>query len=710
MSQELGNKLSEAVNKAADKTVSVENYELSHSNTNQQFHGEKFEEIAYDLVEMKSAYHRIDKSYNEEQRKYAEQAFNDYGSSGVEPSTPPTAPSSAPETTGLLPDYSFTASDEPEEGISLGIAETPKLLKNTLAIQDNQNLQKKLDGRRKQVQRGYTRFSLQVGEKELHTKAKLQFRYYGKFKLSEDEVELGRVGRLRYTGIVVRDKMDKTDYEDKLRKKEKKSAKRAVKGRLLFRTGKQVLDNETIAEDDDIATAKRTVKRSVRATKRSVKKNVKTLRLQNNTYARLQLAEKHEQVLKDKRERLISDSKRKMERQHLKDAQSRAQKKKLKKQMVQRRAREEGNFFRRTMQNRMVKRKAKEYRRKVAKRIITTICSSSMVLLIFLIILVIIFLVILALVQGGSTYAGAAITQNDYGTITDTTAYFRKLETDLDEYLNADREALEAELEAEYGPDIYEYVYNLADFGFSNNTLIAYLSAMYGTFTLADVQEELDSIFEEMYTLTIEVKVEDREIDKYNPETGEYEKVTEPKNICYVTLEKKELEEIVEERLPENLEFQYTGYKLSTGGQQVYGPVMRENWTNLISSNFGERIHPITKERKPHNGVDIAVPTGTKIYSAIEGTVTLAQYSETAGNWLKIQNEEGWTVVMMHMDSLAVSAGQKVEKGDFVGYSGNTGRSTGPHLHLEVRNPSDEAINPIFIIPQTCAAVKETEE
>ena len=62
------------------------------------------------------------------------------------------------------------------------------------------------------------------------------------------------------------------------------------------------------------------------------------------------------------------------------------------------------------------------------------------------------------------------------------------------------------------------------------------------------------------------------------------------------------------------------------------------------------------------------------------------------------------------MDSLAVSAGQKVEQGDFLGFSGNTGNSTGPHLHLEVRNPDYEAINPIFIIPQTCAGIKETEE
>lgn len=80
----------------------------------------------------------------------------------------------------------------------------------------------------------------------------------------------------------------------------------------------------------------------------------------------------------------------------------------------------------------------------------------------------------------------------------------------MDEYLNADREALEAELEADYGPDIYEYIYDLAEFGFSANTLMAYLSAVYGSFTLEDVKEELESIFEEMYTLTIDVKLEDR--------------------------------------------------------------------------------------------------------------------------------------------------------------------------------------------------------
>lgn len=302
------------------------------------------------------------------------------------------------------------------------------------------------------------------------------------------------------------------------------------------------------------------------------------------------------------------------------------------------------------------------------------------------------------------------MTQNDYATLSDATGYFRKLETDMDEYLNADREALETELEAEYGPDLYEYVYDLAEFGFSANTLMAYLSAVYGSFTLTDVQEELESIFEEMYTLTIEVKIEDREVSEYNPATGDYEDVTEPKKICYVTLTKKELEEVVEARMSADQMEQYKVYRLSTGGQQVYGPVMREDWTNLISSNFGERIHPITKERKVHNGVDIAVPVGTHVYSAVDGTVILAAYSESAGNWVKVQTKTGWTVVMMHMDSLTVSQGQEVKKGDHLGYSGNTGRSTGPHLHLEVRNPSDEPMNPIFMIPQTCAQIQGGSE
>ncbi len=734
-SQEFRANPEEAVVKKAVK-VTDENLELTHSNSNQQMRNSTVSDAvytAYDAVNMHKSYQRNFKSFNEEQHRYEEQAYtSEQPQQPVNPAQTPSVspapvqqsenstdpPQAEPLYGGIPPDWKSPAVRELEgkrdpfrNTLSLGQAETPALQVNTYALQKNKELQKKLESKREDVQRGYTRFSLKYGEKELSTTPKVKFNYFGRLNISSGkEHELAHIGRLKYSGEVRREKMTRTDYWIRQKKIDEKRFKRRVTGRLLFRESKAVVEDEDLAEDDTVRRMKLIVRNSGGMAATATRRNVRRVRLQNNVYYRWELAHQHEQVLKDKRTKLLTDAKRKEQKKALREAKTREQKRKLKKQMVQQRAREEGNFIRRTRQNRLVRRRAKDYRRKVRKRTLTTIFSLAGIILFFLLLLMVLFLVLVAMFAGGSDFYAATVTQNDYSTITEATEYFRKLETDMDEYLNGDRDALEAEIEAEYGDEIYEYIYELADFGFSANTLIAYLSAMYGSFTLEDIKEELESIFEEMYTLTIEVKVEDREISSYDPATGEWETVTEPKNICYIILEKKELEEIVDERLPEDARFQYDGYKLATGGQQVYAPVMREDWTNLISSNFGDRIHPITKERTTHNGVDIAVPTGTKIYTPVRGTVILAAYSNSAGNWVKVQTDTGWTVVMMHMDSLAVSAGQKVEQGDFLGFSGNTGNSTGPHLHLEVRNPDYEAINPIFIIPQTCAGIKETEE
>ncbi|MDE6388334.1 MAG: peptidoglycan DD-metalloendopeptidase family protein [Lachnospiraceae bacterium] len=735
-SQEFRANPDEAVVKKAVK-VTDENLELTHSNSNQQMRSSTVSDAvytAYDALNMHKSYQRSFKSFNEEQHRYEEQAYtseqpqqpvNTAQTTPVlpapvqEPAENSADPTQAePALGGIPPDWKSPALREMEgkrdpfrNTLSLGQAETPAMWTNTHELQKNQKLQEKLESRRKDVQRGYTRFSLKYGEDELSTNPKVKFNYYGRLNISGAEQELTHIGRLKYNGQIRREKMTRKDYERLQKKKEKKGFKRRVKGRLLFRETKALVEDEDLAEDDTVGRMKRITRNTGRMAAASTRRNIRTVRLQNNTYYRLELAHQHEQVLKDKRTKLLTDAKRKEQKKALREAKTREQKRKLKKQMVQQRAKVEGNFIRRARQNRLVKRRAKDYRRKVRKRTLTTIFSLAGIILFFLLLLMVLFLVLVAMFAGGSDFYAATVTQNDYSTITEATEYFRKLETDMDEYLNGDRDELEAEIEAEYGDEIYEYIYELADFGFSANTLIAYLSATYGSFTLDDIKDELESLFEEMYTLTIDVKVEDREISTYDPASGEWENVTVPKNICYIILEKKELEEIVDERLPEDARFQYDGYKLATGGQQVYAPVMREDWTNLISSNFGDRIHPITKERKTHNGVDIAVPTETKIYSPIKGTVILAAYSNSAGNWVKVQTDTGWTVVMMHMDSLAVSAGQSVEQGDFLGFSGNTGNSTGPHLHLEVRDPDYRAINPIFIIPQTCAGIgKEAEE
>lgn len=714
-----------------------ENFQLNNTNEAKQFGGGIIKELAYNAIDHHMTYQKTQYSYNEEHSKYTEAAFNDYSqtpeegpapyqpqpsgqttalpepagrltgdSSGRLPGGPPPSGPTLPSD-GLLNGTSHKYND----GITLGTAEAPELWANTEKLMKNAQKTEKLDNKRKFVQREYDGFSLKTEHREIATKARLKFNYYGKIRLSETRVELLHIGRLKYEGQVVREKMNRKDYNERRAKKEKKAFKRRAAGRLLFRKGHALLDDENIEEDENIASVKRATLKIGRATTLNVRQSTKTLRLQNNVYARYEQAKHRNQVLQNKREKMYAKSDKAMRKQQLKEAQTRKQKHEMKKKMAYRHAREResGNFFRRTKQQFMVKKTAKEYRRRVVKRTLSTIWSVAVLVVIGIMLLMMAFLIILALAEGGTEYYASTVTQNDYSTISEATASFRQLETDLDEYLNADRDALEAELEAEYGPDIYEYIYNLADFGFSANTLIAYLSAMYGSFSLADIQAELQSIFDEMYTLTIEVKLEDREIQVYNPDTDEYDTVTMQKKICYVTLEKKELEEVVESRLPEDLKFQYEGYHLATGGQQVYSPVMREDWTNLISSNYGERIHPITKVRTFHKGVDIAVPTGTKLYSAVKGVVVTSRYSDSAGNMITVQTESGWKVTFMHMDSRAVYVGDTIEQGDFVGFSGNTGNSTGPHLHLQVENAEGNTVNPIFIIPQTCAVTGEEE-
>lgn len=731
-----------AVKKVADNEESIrDSNELSAKNTNQQFRKELMSNgayIAYNAVKHHQTYQQAQKSYNEERTRYEEQAFT-VDSAQQNPEMPSSSQSETKESGAAAPPPVKSSQDQgreewnqPGDGITVktegsawktpsvremenhgthnrGTAEAPELWRNSEAIQKNKKLQERLDGKRKSVQRVYTGFS--IGEHS--TQDKLKFNYYGKINLSgstgDKKIGLGHIGRLKHSGRVVREKTTRADYEELLRKKGLKDFKRRNRVRLLARSTKAVLEDENIQEDELPASLKRGTVRAGRALMVANRHNIRTLKKQNNVYARYEAAMKEGRVLQDKRERLLSDAKKKQQRDEIKREKSREQKKKLKKQMAQKRAQEEGNFWARSRQNHLVKKRARKMQKQKIRRTLSTVVAAVGVLLFFMILFCILFLAAVALLTGGTHYYASAVTQNDYSTITDATEYFRKLETDLDEYLNADRDALEAELEAEYGPDIYEYVYDLADFGFSANTLIAYLSAVYGSFDLDMIREELHSVFEEMYTLNIEVKVEDRTTREYDPDTGTYENVTRPQKICYVTLEKKELEDVVEPRMTADQLEQYKAYRLSTGGQQIYGPVMREDWTQLISSNFGERIHPITKVRKMHSGVDIAVPVGTHLYSAVDGTVILAEYSESAGNWVKVKTDIGWTVVFMHMDSLTVSRGQTVKKGDHLGYSGNTGRSTGPHLHLEVRNPQDKAVNPIFIIPQTCAKREERE-
>ncbi|RKS84540.1 murein DD-endopeptidase [Orbus hercynius] len=114
-----------------------------------------------------------------------------------------------------------------------------------------------------------------------------------------------------------------------------------------------------------------------------------------------------------------------------------------------------------------------------------------------------------------------------------------------------------------------------------------------------------------------------------------------------------------------------------------------------ISSAFNpRRLNPVTKKITPHNGVDFAVSRGTPVLSVGDGEVVIAKYSGSAGNFIAIRHGRQYTTKYMHLDKILVRAGQQIKKGDQIGLSGNTGRSTGPHLHYEL-HIDGKPVNPL---------------
>lgn len=104
-----------------------------------------------------------------------------------------------------------------------------------------------------------------------------------------------------------------------------------------------------------------------------------------------------------------------------------------------------------------------------------------------------------------------------------------------------------------------------------------------------------------------------------------------------------------------------------------------------ITSNFGWRIHPIYGTRRLHAGTDFGVGEGTPVHAADSGTVVEAGWISGYGYAVIIDHGNGMSTLYAHNSELVVSAGQTVSKGQVISYSGNTGGSTGPHLHFEVR-------------------------
>ena len=104
-----------------------------------------------------------------------------------------------------------------------------------------------------------------------------------------------------------------------------------------------------------------------------------------------------------------------------------------------------------------------------------------------------------------------------------------------------------------------------------------------------------------------------------------------------------------------------------------------------ITSKFGVRNDPFHGGRKPHNGLDIAAPTGTPVYATANGVVDYAARKGSYGMLIVVKHPSGHETRFAHLSQILVSRGDVVRKGELIGRVGSTGRSTGPHLHYEVR-------------------------
>lgn len=295
--------------------------------------------------------------------------------------------------------------------------------------------------------------------------------------------------------------------------------------------------------------------------------------------------------------------------------------------------------------------------------------------------------------QSALTVLGGTYVAED-AEINQAELYYTEMETDL--YQRA--YALEGE-----NPGYDEYRYNIGEISHNPYELMAYLSAVYDDFTFEQVKAELESIFAAQYNLWTEVEIEirTREVERTDPDTGETYTETEEYEyrIFNINLSASLMSSILYSRMDSDQQNHYGAFMYTRGTRFYFSPPFDDlDWTAHVSDGWGYRIHPVNGGKDNHKAVDIAVPGGTPIVAAQHGTVTFAGWDDSYGNYVIIEDaEEGLKSLYAHCDSLAVSSGQSITRGDVIGYVGSTGTSTGNHLHLEVYRDG-VCLNPLYFV------------
>lgn len=291
---------------------------------------------------------------------------------------------------------------------------------------------------------------------------------------------------------------------------------------------------------------------------------------------------------------------------------------------------------------------------------------------------------------GTSTFA-ASYTADDQD-INSAQLYYTEKETDLQYKIN--------HIEEEY-PGFQEYRYELGEIGHDAYELMAYLSAMYDFFTFEEITPVLDALFQKQYDLQLIEQTEIRE----DSDGNEYEW-----RILNVILTVTPMEQItIPEMTAADTKYKYDVYQQTYGNRQNYGNPFSFCWLSHVSSPYGYRLNPFTGEKELHTGIDIAVSAGTPIHAVHDGKVVLAGDAGDYGLCVVIEDERGYQSRYAHCQSLSVTVGQEIKKGEEIAAVGSTGNSTGPHLHLEV-SYQGQRLNPFYFVDNGYETKEETNE
>lgn len=247
-----------------------------------------------------------------------------------------------------------------------------------------------------------------------------------------------------------------------------------------------------------------------------------------------------------------------------------------------------------------------------------------------------------------------------------------------------------------------EYRYSVDDIGHYPYELMAYLTAYYQDFSYSSVVSVLRRLFAEQYqlTLTPETEVryrEETQID-YDFETGEpiisIVQVPYDWRILNVEMTAQNFTYLTYPRLTTDQQEIFNYLMRTKGNRQYVSNPLSFNWLPHVTYSYGYRI--ISTGKNYHTGVDISVATGTNIMAGLDGKIVDIGYiASSYGHYVVVENDEGVQALYAHCNSISVSIGQTVKKTDVVAKSGNSGNSSGPHLHFEVR-VNGQHLNPLY--------------